>query len=40
MEIDKAYKYTSDVMTKNMSFNDAKEGIDAFLEKRSPKWKK
>jgi len=26
-------------MTKNMGFNDAKEGIEAFIEKRRPNWK-
>ena len=39
MNIEKAYDYTSKVMTKNMGFNDAKEGIEAFIEKRSPNWK-
>jgi enoyl-CoA hydratase/carnithine racemase len=39
MPLKKAYKYTSIVMTKNMMYEDAKEGIDAFLEKRNPKWK-
>ena len=39
MPLKKAYKYTSIVMTKNMMHEDAKEGIDAFLEKRNPKWK-
>ena len=39
MSIEKAYEYTSQVMTKNMGFNDAKEGIEAFIEKRSPNWK-
>ena len=33
-----AYEYTSQVMVKNILQEDAKEGIDAFLEKRSPKW--
>lgn len=33
-----AYDYTSQVMVKNILQEDAKEGIDAFLEKRSPKW--
>ena len=37
--MDKAYKYTSKIMTENMKSNDAKEGISAFLEKRKPKWK-
>ncbi len=39
MPIDKAYKYTSKVMSENMMSLDAKEGISAFLEKRTPKWK-
>ena len=38
MPIDKAYKYTSRVMSENMMSLDAKEGISAFLEKRAPKW--
>tara|TARA_B100000959_G_scaffold58471_2_gene61221 strand:+ start:1521 stop:2318 length:798 start_codon:yes stop_codon:yes gene_type:complete len=33
-----AYEYTSQVMVKNILQEDAKEGIDAFLEKRSPEW--
>ena len=39
MPLDKAYRYTSEMMTLNMMTMDAKEGISAFLEKRSPKWK-
>tara|TARA_B100000470_G_scaffold199066_1_gene169972 strand:- start:125 stop:637 length:513 start_codon:yes stop_codon:yes gene_type:complete len=39
MPLEKAYKYTSEVMTKNMMTLDANEGISAFLEKRTPKWK-
>ena len=39
MPLNKAYSYTSKVMTENMMTLDAKEGITAFLEKRSPKWK-
>ena len=39
MPLRKAYKYTSKVMTENMMALDAKEGISAFLEKRTPKWK-
>ena len=39
MPLDKAYKYTSKVMSENMMLLDAKEGISAFLEKRSPNWK-
>jgi enoyl-CoA hydratase/carnithine racemase len=33
-----AYDYASRVMTENMLARDAEEGIDAFLEKRAPKW--
>ena len=39
MPLDKAYKYTSKVMSENMMALDAKEGISAFLEKRTPSWK-
>ena len=39
MPLIKAYKYTSEMMTLNMMAIDAKEGISAFLEKRTPKWK-
>ena len=39
MPLDEAYKYTSEVMSKNMMTLDAKEGISAFLEKRTPNWK-
>ena len=39
MPLKKAYKYTSEVMTKNAMELDANEGISAFLEKRKPNWK-
>ena len=39
MPLRKAYKYTSEVMTKNAMELDAEEGILAFLEKRKPNWK-
>ena len=39
MPISKAYKYTSEIMTKNAMQLDAEEGISAFLEKRKPNWK-
>jgi len=39
MPLRKAYSYTSKMMTVNMMALDAKEGISAFLEKRTPKWK-
>ena len=38
MPISKAYKYTSEIMTKNAMELDAEEGISAFLEKRKPRW--
>ena len=38
MPLADAYAYTSRVMTENMLARDAEEGIDAFLEKRDPKW--
>ena len=39
MPLNKAYAYTSKMMTFNMMAMDAKEGISAFLEKRKPNWK-
>lgn len=39
MPLNKAYKYTSKIMTENMMTADANEGINSFLEKRSPVWK-
>ena len=38
MPLEQAYEYASQVMVENMLEQDAKEGIDAFLEKRTPKW--
>ena len=34
-----AYDYASRVMTENMLARDAAEGIDAFIEKRTPVWR-
>ncbi len=34
----KAYAYAKEVMTMNSLAGDAREGIDAFLEKRAPCW--
>ena len=39
MPLEKAYKYTSKIMSENMMTLDAREGISAFLEKRKPIWK-
>jgi enoyl-CoA hydratase/carnithine racemase len=33
-----AYDYVGEVMVQNMLHNEAIEGIDAFLDKRPPKW--
>ena len=38
MPLSDAYEYTSKVMIKNMQARDAKEGINAFIEKRTPVW--
>ena len=39
MDMAMAYEYCSEVMTQNMTYEDAEEGIGAFLEKRDPVWK-
>ena len=39
MTLENAYKHTSKVMTENMMYRDAHEGISAFIEKRKPNWK-
>ncbi len=38
MTLSDAYDYASQVMVDNMLKNDAEEGINAFIEKRSPEW--
>jgi enoyl-CoA hydratase/carnithine racemase len=38
MGLDAAYDYASEVMADGMMLEDAAEGIDAFIGKRSPKW--
>src|SRR5882672_5640789 len=38
MGLDDAYRYTAEVMVENMMARDAEEGIQAFVEKRPPKW--
>ncbi len=37
-DLEIAYEHCSRVMVENMMARDAQEGIDAFLEKRAPKW--
>ncbi len=39
MSLADAYAYTGDVMTQNMFFDDATEGMNAFIDKRPPVWK-
>ncbi|QKI73087.1 enoyl-CoA hydratase [Achromobacter xylosoxidans] len=34
-----AYEYAAEVMARNMMEEDAGEGIDAFLQKRAPRWR-
>ena len=38
MGLDDAYAYASEVMTRNMMTNDAREGIGAFIDKRAACW--
>ena len=38
MTLSEAYDYASNVMVENMLKIDAKEGINAFIEKRKPNW--
>lgn len=39
MELANAYAYASERMACNMDSDDAREGIDAFIQKRKPEWK-
>ncbi len=38
MPLSEAYEFTSHIMVENLFDQDAEEGIEAFLEKRPPKW--
>ena len=38
MNLPEAYRFTGQVMVENMMVRDAKEGISAFVEKRTPTW--
>ncbi|RYE73153.1 MAG: enoyl-CoA hydratase [Oxalobacteraceae bacterium] len=39
MSLGDAYEYAGEVVVRNMGHADAKEGIQAFVEKRQPEWK-
>lgn len=39
MDLSAAYAYAGERMTCNMDSHDAREGIDAFIQKRKPEWK-
>jgi 1,4-dihydroxy-2-naphthoyl-CoA synthase len=38
MELSKSIKYLKNMVTVLMGSEDAKEGINSFLEKRQPHW--
>ncbi|MGJ8545360.1 MAG: enoyl-CoA hydratase [Sulfitobacter sp.] len=38
MPIDQAYAHTGAVMVQNLAFSDTEEGMQAFIEKRTPHW--
>ncbi len=38
LDLSDAYAYASERMTCNMDSHDAREGIDAFIQKRRPEW--
>jgi enoyl-CoA hydratase/carnithine racemase len=38
MSLADAYQYAAQVMTENMMAHDAAEGINAFIDKRAPRW--
>ena len=38
MDLAGAYAYAADVMVQNMLWRDTEEGINAFIEKRTPDW--
>jgi enoyl-CoA hydratase/carnithine racemase len=39
MDLSAAYAYASERMACNMDSEDAREGFDAFIQKRKPEWK-
>jgi enoyl-CoA hydratase/carnithine racemase len=38
LDLDAAYRYAAETMTRNMLARDAEEGIEAFLGRRAPVW--
>jgi enoyl-CoA hydratase/carnithine racemase len=38
MNLADAYRYVSEVMVENLMARDAEEGLNAFIDKREPKW--
>jgi 1,4-dihydroxy-2-naphthoyl-CoA synthase len=38
MNLPEAYGYVSEVMVENLMTRDAEEGLNAFIDKRTPKW--
>jgi enoyl-CoA hydratase/carnithine racemase len=38
MNLSDAYRYVSEVMVENLMARDAEEGLNAFIDKREPKW--
>jgi len=38
MNLGDAYEYVSEVMVENLMARDAEEGLNAFIDKRAPKW--
>lgn len=38
LPLDQAYAYTREVMVRNLQAQDAQEGINAFIDKRTPSW--
>jgi enoyl-CoA hydratase/carnithine racemase len=38
MSLAEAYQYVSEVMVENLMAHDAEEGLNAFIDKREPKW--
>ncbi len=39
MDLSEAYAFANEKIASNIESEDAREGIDAFIEKRKPEWK-